>query len=165
MKELLLSVCVTALMTSVYKALVPADRFSAQIKLLVACFFAVSVINALSGVLPFGDISDILSADTSYTDYSVQLRQLTSEEVAGEMRKLISEKLAEENIVPEKIYIGVNISDSGSISISEIRLVFIREDHEQYADRAVVLVKRLVGTKIKVTAETDPRTKKEREVQ
>ena len=165
MKELLISICVTAVMTGVYKALVPSDKMSSQVKLLVSCFFMVSVINAVSGVVPFWDISDILDADTSYNDYSVQLEKLTAEETANELRKRISEKLAEENISPEKIYIDVNISDSGSISISEIKLVFIRKEYELHGQRAVVLVRSVTGTKVKVTAEPDSRTEKEREGQ
>lgn len=152
-------------MTGVYKALVPSDKMSSQVKLLVSCFFMVSVINAVSGAVPFWDISDILDADTSYNDYSVQLEKLTAEETANELRKRISEKLAEENISPEKIYIDVNISDSGSISISEIKLVFIRKEYELHGQRAVVLVKSVTGTKVKVTAEPDSRTEKEREGQ
>ncbi|MBQ9484445.1 MAG: hypothetical protein IJU82_09655 [Ruminiclostridium sp.] len=165
MKELLISICVTAVMTGVYKALVPSDKMSSQVKLLVSCFFMVSVINAVSGAVPFWDISDILDADTSYNDYSVQLEKLTAEETANELRKRISEKLAEENISPEKIYIDVNISDSGSISISEIKLVFIRKEYELHGQRAVVLVRSVTGTKVKVTAEPDSRTEKEREGQ
>lgn len=152
-------------MTGVYKALVPSDKMSSQVKLLVSCFFMVSVINAVSGAVPFWDISDILDADTSYNDYSVQLEKLTAEETANELRKRISEKLAEENISPEKIYIDVNISDSGSISISEIKLVFIRKEYELHGQRAVVLVRSVTGTKVKVTAEPDSRTEKEREGQ
>ena len=165
MKELLVSICVTAVMTGVYKALVPSDKFSAQIKLLVSCFFIVSVINAVSGTVPFWDISDILEADTSYNDYSVQLEKLTAKETADVLRRRISEKLAEENIVPEKIYVDVNISESGSISISEIKLVFIRKEYELHGRRAVVLAKNVTGTGIKVTAEPDSRTEKEREGQ
>ena len=163
MKELLISICVTAIMTGVYKALAPSDKAAPQMKLLVSCFFTVSVISAVSGSVPFWDISGILGADTSYNDYSVQLEKLTAEETTSELRRRISEKLAEENIVPEKIYIDINISDSGSISISEIKLVFIRKDYELHGQRAVVLVKSITGTK--VTAEPDPRTEKEREGQ
>ena len=152
-------------MTGVYKALVPSDKASSQIKLLVSCFFTVSVINAVSGAVPFWDISDILEADTSYNDYSVQLEKLTADETANALRRRISEKLAEENIVPEKIYVDVNISDSGSISISEIKLVFIRKEYELHGQRAVVLAKSVTGTKVKVTAELDSRTEKEREGQ
>ena len=153
MKEILLSVCVTAVMTAVYKALAPSDKFSSQIKLLVSCFFVVSVIGAVSGTVGLSDISDIINADTSYNDYTVQLEKQTAEETAKNLRGIIADELAKEGISPEKIYVDVNISDKGSISISEIKLVFRREDYEANAYRAIVLTRRLTGTKIKVTAE------------
>ena len=162
MKEVLFSICVTAMLTAVYKALVPADRFGAQIKLLVACFFTVSVINAMCGVVPFWDISEITDTDTSYNDYSVRFRELTADETAGNLRKAISEKLGEHGITPEKIYIDVDISDNGSISISEIKLVFVQKEYGLYAEKAIVLARSVVGTKTKISAECDTRTKKER---
>ncbi|MBP3857157.1 MAG: hypothetical protein IK990_16245 [Ruminiclostridium sp.] len=154
MKEMLLSICVTAIFTAVYRALTPSDKFAPQVKLLVACFFAVSAVNAAGGVLPFWDITDILNADTSYNDYSVQLRQLTAEETADSVRAAVAGVLKKEGIIPEKIYVDVNIADNGSISISEIKLVFGQADYELYAARAVVLAGRVTGTAVKVTAET-----------
>ncbi len=168
MKEVLLSVCVTAILTAVYKTLAPTDKFGAQIKLLTACFFTVSVIGAVDGAVALFDLSDIMNADTSYNDYSVQFTKMTADETANELRRAISEKLAAEGITPENIYIDVNISDKGSISISEIKLVFGKGDYAVYSERAVVLARRLVGTGIKITAETDSRSKftaKEREEQ
>ena len=166
MKNALVSICVTAIMTAVYRALAPTDKFGSQVKLLISCFFVVSVIGAVSGAVPLLDISGTVSADTSYNDYSVQLEKLTAEETANNLRRVISERLAEEGIAPEKIYVGVNISDKGSISISEVGLVFRQPAYDMYAGRAVVLVHKLVGTKTKVTAELPAgsvRTQKERE--
>ena len=165
MNSVIFSICAAAIITAVYKALAPADKYPGQIKLLISCFFVVSVISAVSGMGGFTDLSDILGTDTSYNDYSVQIRAMTEEETAGRLRTLIYEKLAEENIVPEKIYIDVNISDKGSISISEIKLVFGIADYERNAQRAVALVRRITGTGIKVTAELTPQAKKEREDQ
>lgn len=168
MKEVLFSVCAAAVLTAVYKALAPTDKFGAQIKLIAACFFTVTVISAVDSEISLFDLSDILNADTSYNDYSAQLEMLTSDEVSNELRRVIKERLAEENIYPEKIYINVNISDNGSISISEITLVFKSRDFELYSERTVVLVNRAVGTGVKLVVETDTGMKymtKEREDQ
>ena len=56
MKEVLFSVCVTAVITAVYKIIAPTDKFSSQIKLLISCFFVLSVINAVKGTGLTGDI-------------------------------------------------------------------------------------------------------------
>ena len=166
MKEMLFSICAAAVITAVYKALIPSDKFSAQIKLLVACFFAVSVINAVSGLNAAWDFSDILAADTSYNDYNVQVFGLAEEKTADALRAVIYEKLAEEGIFPEKIYIDMNISSGGTISISEIKLVFGSvSDFDSYAQRAVTVTGHIVGSGTGVTAELAPQAKKEREGQ
>ena len=166
MKEMLFSICAAAVITAVYKALIPSDRFSAQIKLLTACFFAVTVINAVGGLVPAWDFSDILAADTSYNDYTVQVFGIAEEKTADALRKVMYEKLAEEGIVPEKIYADMNISSGGTISISEIKLVFGSvNEYEANAQRAVMITNRLVGTETAVTAELTPQAKKEREDQ
>ncbi|MBQ3843120.1 MAG: hypothetical protein II820_10570 [Ruminiclostridium sp.] len=166
MKEMLFSICAAAVITAVYKALIPSDRFSAQVKLLVSCFFAVIVINALSGLNTAWDISDILEADLSYNDYTVQVFGLAEEKTADALRTAIYKKLAEEGAAPEKIYIDVNISDSGTISISEIKLVFGSvSDYDANAQRAVTITRRIAGYGTAVTAELAPQAKKEREDQ
>ncbi len=164
MKNVLFSICAAAIMTAIYRLIAPTDRFGAQIKLLVSCFVIVTVISAVSGEIPAWDISDILSADTSYNDYAVQLDNAVTEETARKLRDRISEVLAEEEIFPEKIYIDINISDKGRISINEIKLVFGIKEYEEKAERAVVLVQQEVGTRIKVTAEIASRAEKEQGV-
>ncbi|MBP5603979.1 MAG: hypothetical protein J6X60_00315 [Ruminiclostridium sp.] len=84
-----------------------------------------------------------------------------AEETAKRLKERISDKLAEEKISPEKIYIDINIPDGRSISINEIKLVFGQNDYEIKSERAIVLTKQLVGTKIKVTAEISSQTKKD----
>ncbi len=165
MKEVLMSICAAAIMTAVYKALAPTEKFGVQIRLLVSCFFVLTVINAISGAVPFWDISDIIEADMSYNDYSVHLDNTVTEETARELRSRIKEALAEEGISPEKIYIDINISDNGRISINEIKLVFGRKEYEQNAEKAVVLTRNITGTKIKVTAELSSLSRKEQGVQ
>ena len=158
MKEMLITICAAAIMTAVYKAIAPTDRFGTQIKLLTACFFILSVISAVSGLNEAWDISDITIPDGGYNDYSVRLGESISEETAAVLRREISERLAEENIFPEKIYIDIHISDNGRISINEIKLVFDSRYLGNTADRAVVLVKKMTGTSIKVTAEPTPQS-------
>ena len=153
MKEVLFSVCVTAVITAVYKIIAPTDKFSSQIKLLISCFFVLSVINAVKGTGLTGDIFRVPEPDTLYNDYTVQIKRMTAEETAKNIRRAISDKLSAENIFPAKIYVDINISSGNSISISEIKLVFDRESYELYSERAVKLTRQCTGTAVKVTAE------------
>lgn len=155
MREAIISICAAAIITAVYKALAPTNKFGAQIKLLTVCFFILSAVNAVTGLNEAWDMSGIVP-DSSYHDYSVQFGERVTEETAAVLRRDIAARLAEENIFPEKIYIDTHISDNGSISINEIKLVFSAKDTGDTAERAVDAVKRLVGTSIKVTAETTP---------
>ena len=163
MKSVLFSICAAAVVTAVYKAVAPVEKFSGQIKLLISCFFILTVISAVSGASGLWDFSDITAIDTSYTDYTVQLKRMTAEETANALKKSIAEKLSEAGMPPEKIYIDVNISDTGSISINEIKLVYEADGYDEYSQQAVRLVRQLTGTRIKVTAELPARAKKERE--
>ena len=166
MNEILFSICVTALITALYKALVPSDKMSSQIKLLVSCFFVLSVMSVIRGGTDIGELTDIVSIDTSYNDYSAELEEMTAYETANSLKRVIGERLSEAGITPEKIYIDVNITDNGSISISEVKLVFDTDGYEQFSQRAVFLTKQITGTKIKVTAELTPQSRraaKERE--
>ena len=151
-KEILFGISAAAIITAVFKALTPSEKFSSQIKLLIACFFVSSAISAVTTGFGFDPKSIISGADSGYNDYSVQIRELTADETADALRTALKEKLSEENIFPEKIYIGVNISESGSISISEIRLVF-RNAGEEEKQRAVQLVKSCTDRNTEVTAE------------
>lgn len=153
MKEVLFSICVTAVITAVYKMIAPTEKFGSQIKLLVSCFFILSVIGAVSGTGITGDLLKVPEPDTLYNDYSVQINRMTADETAKNMKRIIGEKLSAENIFPEKIYVDINISSGGSISISEIKLVFDRQGYELYAARAVTITRQCTGAAVKVTAE------------
>ena len=164
MKNVLFSICAAAIMTAIYRLIAPSDRFGAQIKLLISCFLVLTVMNAVSGEIPMWNISDILNADTSYNDYAVELDNAVTEETARRLHDRIKEVLDEEDIHPEKIYIDINISDKGRISINEIKLVFGMAEYETNAEKAIVLIKRETGTEIKVTAEPASRSQKEQGV-
>ena len=150
MKEILIPICAAAIMTAVYKAIVPAGKSASQIKLLAACFFAVTVIRAAAGAAGLIDIPASGITDGTYNDYSVQVTETMKSETVNALRRSIEERLAEENIVPEKIYIDVHIADNGRISINEIRLVFTGNADPMQAERAAAIVRSLTGGSVKV---------------
>ncbi|MCR4779477.1 MAG: hypothetical protein K5876_00125 [Ruminiclostridium sp.] len=158
MKEMLVSVCAAALLTAVYKALVPAERSGAQIKLLTACFFVVTAVNAFMGAAGLAELPELTASAGTYNDYTVRVTETVKSETAGALRRAIEERLSEEGIYPEKIYIDVHIADNDRISINEIRLVFAGDDGAPYSERAVAAVRGLVGASVRVSAQTDPRT-------
>lgn len=152
MNEILLNISITAIITAVFKMLVPDERNGKQVKILLSCFFIISVMNAFRDNVKIGEISDIFSIDTTYNNYEVVLEKQTADEAANTMRARIREELLKENIVPEKIYIDINISENQSISFNEIRLVF-NDVSMETAERAVKITERCVGYEIKVSLE------------
>ena len=152
MNSILLSISITAIITAVFKLLVPEERNGRQIKLLISCFFIVTIINIFKDSSSFVDFSSIMNVETRYNDYEVIFQKQTADEIANVLRNKIKERLFSEGIVPEKIYIDINISDNSSISISEIKLVF-DEISAETAERAVKISEECVENKIKVTLE------------
>lgn len=152
MNNILLDISVTAIITAVFKLLVPEEQCGKQIKLLISCFFIVMVMNVLRDNSFLIDFESIINSETNYNDYSVTFERQTADETANQLRKQIKAHLSSENIFPQKIYIDINILEGNSISISEIRLVF-DDITDEKAERAVRMTEECVGDEIKVTLE------------
>jgi len=152
MRSVLFQICAAAMITAVLKALLPSEKCSRQIKILISCYFIVIVITGFSSQPFLEDIFSDFSIDTEYYDYSVSLERHTADETALLLRQRLGEKLNDGGIYPEKIYIDVNIADSSSISISEIRLV-LKNLNEEIKAKAVRIIRSYVGTQAKITIE------------
>ncbi len=152
MNEVFFDICIAALVVAVFKLLVPNNKNSSQIKMIIACFFILSVIDTLKGNISITSIQDILKTDIKYNDYTDILAKDTADEIANSLRYRITESLKKEKINAEKIYIDVNISNNSSISINEIKLVF-KDTESTEAKRAVMIVKECTGNEIKVSLE------------
>lgn len=152
MRSILFQICAAAMITAVLKALLPSEKCSKQIKILISCYFIVVIVTAFRSQPLFEGIFSGFGVDTKYYDYSVSLERHTADETALILRQRLGEKLNEQEIYPEKIYIDVNIADSSSISISEIRLV-LKNSNEEIKEKAVRIVRSYVGTQTKITIE------------
>lgn len=152
MNEIFLDICIAAIIVSVFKILAVGKKNSSQIKMIIACFFILSVIDTLKGNISITLIQDMLKTDVKYNDYTDVLTQQTADEIANSLRERITESLEKEKLTAEKIYIDVNISNNSSISINEIKLVF-KDIESTEAKRAVMIVKECTGNEIKVSLE------------
>ena len=117
MTKILLDVSVAAIITAILKIMIPGDKYRDQIKLLISCFFIVTIINSLTNNINVVEINNIFETKSSYNDYSKILEEQTADETANALRKKLITELEKENIKPEKIYIDVNISEKYGISI------------------------------------------------
>lgn len=152
MNEILIEICTAAIVTAIFRLLVPDERNGKQIKLLISCFFIISVIGIFKNNIDADIFDDILNTDTSYRNYDVILEKQTADKAADNLREKIRYELQKENIIPEKIYIDINIYENRSISFNEIRLVF-SDISSEAAERAVRITEKCTGNEIKVSLE------------
>ena len=152
MREILLSISVCAIITAVFKILVPENQNGKQVRILLSCFFIVSVMNIFGERSISDEFLDIFTVDTAYTDFTDDYEKQVAGEAADSLSRRIEAELIKENIRPEKIYVNVNISENSSISFNEIRLV-LGETAEETAERAVEITKKYTGNEIEVYLE------------
>jgi hypothetical protein len=147
--------------------LLPENVMKKQVDFLIACFFLASVLfffttgrfDLAQGL----NLDDFSHNEHSYTDFereftAAQVRAV-EREVQREMRFRIAEILAEQGLFAQEICTSVNISDSHSISISEVRLVFAVQGDEPGDEElamlrdAIHIIQKEVGERVLVTGE------------
>lgn len=138
MNDLLLNVAVIAIATALFRLLIPENTFKKQLSFLISCFFLSAVFFSVTNGQFDLDIGSLTKTTNEYVDFSEQLREHTTRTIAEEMRKEVAALLAEKNITAEEIGIIVNISEVGSISISEIRLVLNEEKDLSEAEKTLL---------------------------
>lgn len=152
MNEIFFDISITAIVSALFKMIIPGKKNGNQVKMIISCFFILTVINSVKGNITFAGIRDILDTEITVNNYSDVLTEKTADEIANALREKIKAELEKENIEFEKIYIDINISENSSISINEIRLVF-KDIATEDAKRAVVITEKCTGDEIKVSLE------------
>lgn len=152
MNEILIEISVAAIITAIFKILVPGDTHKEQMKLIISCFFIITAINIFTENTDISEIKDIFRTDITYNDYSVDFERQIAEKTADNLRSKLLAEMEKEQIKPDKIYIDINISDNSSISISKIRLVF-PDIKSSEAERAVEITEKCTGNEITIELE------------
>lgn len=152
MNEILFNISITAILTGVIKALIPSEKYEKHIRIIISLFFIIIIADLFSKDLDFSFLTEIDSINSCYNDYTAVVYDMTLEETEKNLSNGIKSLLNEKEIFPEKIYIDTNISDNGSISIIEVRLIFNNTENVDN-EEAIRLVRSLVGYKTEVTVE------------
>ena len=153
MKEILMNIAIAAILSGLFKLLLPENGMKKQINLLIACFFLSSVVFFITN----GDVTFIadaksLSDQGGYVDFTAQYTLETQKAIAQELGEQVTLSLEDQGIRVKEIRVNVHISDNNSISINEILLVLYQSDGldiETVRD----LVREKVGDEILVTVE------------
>jgi hypothetical protein len=126
MREILLNICLTAIALCLFKMLLPENTLKKQADFLIACFFLASLtLFFTSGRVNFANGLEFSEENIPYIDFEEEYANAQKRAIEREMKARIQRVLAAESLLAEEIYVFVNISDKFSISITEVRLVFL----------------------------------------
>ncbi len=143
--------CFLGIITAIFGSMYPSEKFAKQMKIIFSLVFILSVAKpVISGRISFPDIEETVSAGS---DQYSSINDRTYEYFISSLEKNISlsleAKLNEIDIYPAEIETSINISDSGSISISEVRLVL--DDMDSFG-KAEECIRRAAESDVRVTA-------------
>ncbi len=151
--DFLLTVCMAAIASALFRILVPESKFTKQISLLIACVFLLAGINAVTGAELDLDAEIFeVTGGAEYIGFSGDVNDALKERICGDMSDELYTIMHKNGIYPEQIHIGVNISGLYSISITQVKLV-LGEDMRGRADDAVALLSEALPQDIDVRIE------------
>jgi len=169
MREIILNICLTAIALCLFKMLLPESSMKKQTNFLIACFFLASMMFFFTtGRINFAhgaefDIGLFSGEGISYANFDEEYAEAVRRATERELHSKLLRVLDEEDIHLEEIYVSVNISDKYSISINEIKLVFlsqdVNEESEEFQEQlkvlrnAIHIVQKEVGGRVFVTGE------------
>lgn len=151
--DFLLTVCMAAIASALFRILVPENKFAKQISLLIACVFILAGINAVSGAeLDLSTDNFDLSITNDYVSFSGEVNKSLQKKICSDMSDKLYGIMHENEIYPEQIHIGVNISGLYSISITQVKLVLDENDRDK-ADKALSLLESALSDDIEIKLE------------
>ncbi|MBE6888920.1 MAG: hypothetical protein E7485_02745 [Ruminococcaceae bacterium] len=151
--DFLLTVCMAAIASALFRILVPENKFTKQISLLIACVFLLTAATAISGA-EFGSLTEApeISASSDYIGFSGEVNKSLQKKICSDMSDKLYAILHKNEIYPEQIHIGVNISGLYSISITQVKLV-LSENSRDKADKALALLRAELSEDIEIKTE------------
>lgn len=149
----LLTVCMAAIASALFRILVPENKFTKQISLLIACIFILTGVSAVSGTeLSFSPESFDISVTNDYISFSGEVNKSLQKKICSDMSDKLYALMHENDIYPEQIHIGVNISGLYSISITQVKLVLGENDRDK-SDKAKMLLNEALSDDIEIMLE------------
>ena len=151
--KFLTTLCMAALSCALFRMLVPENKFSKQISLLIAGVFLLTGITALKHA-EFNVNTEEYRAQ--FEEYGVEISSGVNEklrqQICGEMSDRIYALLNERGIFPQEIHVIVNISGMYSIDITQVELVFT-DGEQAAANEAAELLAGELSPKIEIITE------------
>lgn len=125
------TVCMAAVCTALFRLLVPENKFTKQIALLITGIFLFTGISAFTEMKFDSTAEDTeIKFDENYERISEGFNDHIRNIVCQNMRDRLQTLLNEHEIFPKEIYIAVNISGLYSIKFTQVELVFAPEEQD-----------------------------------
>ena len=151
--KFLTALCMAALCCALFRMLVPENKFSKQISLLIAAVFLLTGITALKGAEFSVDTEEYRILTEEYgAEITSGVNEELRKRVCREMSDKIYALLNEREIFPQEIHVIVNISGLYSIDITQVELVFTGGE-QAAANEAAELLAGELSPKIKIRTE------------
>jgi hypothetical protein len=131
--------CFVGIVIAIMDALYPNEKFAKQIKIIFSLIFLLCIAKPIaSGEIALPD--KFISAEAS-TDRLSRTPDKTYDyfikSVENNISTSLKEKLNEHEIIAEEILTSINISESNSISISEVEIVLSDSSDSQKAEEII----------------------------
>lgn len=151
--DFLLTICMAAIASAVFRLLVPESKMSKQISLLIVCVFLLTGINAVTGA-EFTLSPDIIapSSTEEYISFSGEVNRELQKKICKDMSDKLYAVLGKNGIYPEQIHVNVNISGLYSISITQVKLMLPAEQRDKAAEAHAIAAAELTED-IRLTVE------------
>ncbi|MDR0917780.1 MAG: hypothetical protein LBM93_00795 [Oscillospiraceae bacterium] len=111
---MIFSACMMSLIICIADMLKPNENYDKQLKILFSLMFILSILIPISKADFNFDFKEVNSTDIQYNE------NLLESEIEVNIERNLSTKLKEQGLTVENLDITMNISDSGSISISKV---------------------------------------------
>lgn len=144
-----------ALGTALLRMLIPENKLSKQLAILIGAVFLLTGISALGGA-DFRFDADVLSIQTAElnTRVPVAVNEELRRNICAEMSNKIFALLEPHEISPQEIRVSVNISGLYSINITQVELVF-NSGEQAAATAAAELLRGELPPEIQIKTEVE----------
>lgn len=147
--------CFLGIVITIFRSLYPSEKFSKQMKMIFSLIFIISVVKPFaSGKVSFPEINENISANEEYyAEKNEEAYNYFVRSVEENINSSLEAALNEINIYPANIQTSINISENGSISINEVKLVL---DDLNLLPDAEECIRNAAESNVTVTAELVP---------
>lgn len=156
--QFLTTLCMAALAAALFRMLVPENKLSKQIAVLIGAVFVLTGISAISGADFDLDFDALSFSEQLSTRAVISANEALERKICAEMSDKIYAILATRGISPEEIRVSVNISghisEAYSIDITQVELVF-NSGEQAAAAAAAELLRGELPQDIKIITEVE----------